>query len=86
MARVNLAVEKSTASADSGIGPHGRKIDSRADATVLYLSGLTMQEIADDMGLSKTRVWDYLVEMKVRRRPRGRPKRLRRCPACGHQS
>ncbi len=55
----------------------------RATAAILYVEGgLSMREVALELGVSKQRVWHYLADLDVPRRPRGRPRR-ERCRVCG---
>lgn len=50
--------------------------EKRERARELYESGLSEREVAEQMGLSKTRVHEYLVEAGVERRPVGRTQRF----------
>lgn len=50
--------------------------EKRERARELYESGLSEREVAEQMGLSKTRVHEYLVEAGVERRPVGSRQRF----------
>jgi transposase len=45
----------------------------RKEAARLYRQGLSERAVADRLGMSKTRIRDYLDQMGVERRPVGRP-------------
>jgi hypothetical protein len=52
-------------------------------AAILYVAGaLSTQQVAGELGVSKTRVWSYLSDLGIPKRPRGRPRRPE-CPMCG---
>lgn len=49
--------------------------EQRVKAAKLYKAGHSTLEVADEMGLSRTRVMTLLDEAGVERRPRGRPRK-----------
>lgn len=49
--------------------------EKREQAAKLYKAGHSTAEVAETMGLSRTRVLDLLIEAGVERRPRGRPRK-----------
>ena len=48
--------------------------ETRVRAAELYRAGHSTRAVADEMGLSRTRVIELLDEAGVKRRPRGRPR------------